>query len=142
LGYSNPAKEGISEARQIWPESPRLSLVSIGAGKMAAIDELDNVMKSHKESTSKVGSWISGIVMDCDRIADEVWVSCKYQDIEYYRLNIEYSLDGLISWDIRNEQDQMSRVVERYLDSPETVKMMKDIARSLADSPQKSTGKV
>lgn len=39
---------------------------------------------------------LQDIVSDCERIADDVWLSCKHQNIAYFRLSAPWSKDPLI----------------------------------------------
>jgi len=152
MGWNNPTKEAIAEARDIWPDRPIGILISIGTGLEEALQlndarkEVPKVVQSLLQNTSPghafklaVAEYAVKCVTSCELIHREVSQNPDREILEgnYYRLNVPQGMSaiGLAEWD---KLGDMIALTNRYMDHGDMKKKKQRIAELLRD-PQRAS---
>jgi hypothetical protein len=91
VGYYNPANEGLSEARMIWPHAKISCLVSIGSRIRPPTKFKGLRFGVARRSQRTISRIVGEISKDCERTAEDVQLSCMHQDVPYYRFSVFHS---------------------------------------------------
>jgi patatin-like phospholipase/acyl hydrolase len=151
-GWNNPAKEAITEARNMWPDRPIGILISIGTGLEDALqlndtsEEVPNVARSLLQNTSPghafklaVAEYAVKCITSCELIHREISEHCDREILEgnYFRLNVPQGMAaiGLAEWD---KLGDMIALTNRYMDHGDMKKKKQRIAQLLRD-PQRAS---
>jgi patatin-like phospholipase/acyl hydrolase len=146
MGWNNPTKEAIAEARNIWPDRPIGILISIGTGLEEALQLHDSkavpgVIQSLLLNTSPahafklaVAEYAVNCITSCELIHREVAERCDREILEgnYFRLNVSQGMSaiGLDEWD---KLGTMIALTNRYMDSGDKKREKRRIAKLLHD---------
>ena len=147
IGWNNPTKEAIAEARNVWPDRPIGILISIGTGLEEALQLNDTskaiplVVQSLLRNTSPahafklaVAEYAVRCITSCELIHREVAEHCEREILQgnYFRLNVSQGMStiGLAEWD---KLGMMIALTNQYMDNGDKKKEKRLIAELLRD---------
>jgi predicted acylesterase/phospholipase RssA len=161
LGFNNPTKEAIEEARSIWPNRDIGILVSLGSGLEKSLQLKDLVTKPLEGVSSKaarpllkhtavryihqfqpIAKYALECLMSCELIHREVADRSAREVLEdnYFRLNVSeeaISAIGLADWEKFSE---LKALASQYMDHPDQRKRNRKIAQLLLKPQTANSG--
>jgi hypothetical protein len=147
MGWSNPAKEAILEARNKWPDRPIGILISIGTGleDALALNDNSNAIPKISQTLLKnifgkhafklaVAEYAVRCVTSCELVHQELSQDSGHDILQgnYFRLNVPQGMSriGLAEWD---KLEDMIALTDTYMDHGEVKKTRRRIAELLQD---------
>ncbi|KAE8361736.1 peptidase S8/S53 domain-containing protein [Aspergillus caelatus] len=117
LGYNNPSREAIDEAKRIW-SPPVYSIVNIGTGLEPAVvgSGMTGVKNLNFQALCQLGFRIA---INRERVAEELSREALTSGFEYFRLNVPENFEniGTLDWD---QHMHISSLTRDHLGHPET----------------------
>ncbi|KZT36504.1 FabD/lysophospholipase-like protein [Sistotremastrum suecicum HHB10207 ss-3] len=102
LGFNNPAELILEEAKRLFPDRSLACLLSIGAGKRAAIRLMEPTLLQKAFRRRRLPSALKATVNDTEGVAERISKeSTKVaSSFLYFRFNVQYGLEdiGLTDW--------------------------------------------
>jgi hypothetical protein len=151
-GWNNPTKEGILEARNIWPNRPIGIVISIGTGLEDALElndkstQVPKLVQTFLENTSPkhafkvtVAEYAVQCLTSCERVHAEIAEHPGHHvlDGNYFRLNVPQGMAkiGLAEWE---KLKTMIALTNQYMKHGEMKEPKRKIA-NLLRRPQRAS---